>query len=358
MTAIFRLCDEYVIRQAGLDPVDAGTRGLATAFGAATDYSPDGAAAAAGLIAATLATLDGLEATCDRDRLAAVYLRERLEAQLAWHELGEPLRALRTPIGRTSSIRDSVDLLPRASDDDWRNIAARMAAIPVMFASWRRSLDTGMERGLAAARRQAIAGAAEAERYVGSHDQLVASYGDGPLAAELGRRRRPAYGGYTELARYLREDYAPRGTATDAVGAERYAVAARLSLGADIDLAEAYEWGWAELARIEAEMAIEADKIRSGADVAEAAEILDSMVYVDGPQAYQAWLAERHDSAISELEGVHFDIPPGLRRIEVVLARGSSSGAAYYTEPSEDLTRPGRTWWPLRAGTGSRSGPS
>jgi uncharacterized protein (DUF885 family) len=44
---------------------------------------------------------------------------------------------------------------------------------------------------------------------------------------------------------------------------------------------------------------------------------------------------------------VHFDIAPPLRRIEVVLARGSSSGAGYYTEPSEDLVRPGRTWWPL-----------
>jgi uncharacterized protein (DUF885 family) len=36
-----------------------------------------------------------------------------------------------------------------------------------------------------------------------------------------------------------------------------------------------------------------------------------------------------------------------LRAIEVVLARGSTSGAAYYTPPSEDLARPGRTWWPL-----------
>ena len=57
------------------------------------------------------------------------------------------------------------------------------------------------------------------------------------------------------MARYLREDYAPRAAERDAVGAERYAVAARISLGADIDLAEAYEWGWAELARIEAELA-------------------------------------------------------------------------------------------------------
>ena len=348
MTAIFRLCDEYVTRHAELDPVGAGSHGISVPFAAATDYGPDGSAAQEDLITATLADLKAAPVTSDADRRAAAFLRERLEAQLAWHRLGEPLRALQTPIGRTSVIRDSVDLLPRASEDDWRHIAARMAAIPGMFASWRRSLDAGLERGLSAARRQAIAGAAEAEHYVGSHDQLVASYGDGPLAAELAAAAATAYQGYTELARYLREDYAPRATQTDGVGAERYAVAARLSLGADIDLAEAYDWGWAELARIEAEMATEADKVRSGASVAEASAILDSAAYVDSPEAYQAWLAERHDWAISEVQGVHFDIPPGLRHIEVVLARGSSAGAAYYTEPSEDLTRPGRTWWPLR----------
>ena len=66
-----------------------------------------------------------------------------------------------------------------------------------------------------------------------------------------------------------------------------------------------------------------------------------------GADAYRAWLQDRHDRAIEQLDGVHFDIPAPLRTIEVVLAYGSTSGAAYYTPPSEDLTRPGRTWWPL-----------
>jgi uncharacterized protein (DUF885 family) len=124
-------------------------------------------------------------------------------------------------------------------------------------------------------------------------------------------------------------------------------VAARLSLGADIDLAEAYEWGWAELGRIEAEMAIEADKISPGASLDEAAAVLGQTEYVTGADAYLGWLQERHDWAVEQLDGVHFDIAPPLRLIEVALAPNSTSGAAYYTPPSEDLTRPGRTWWPL-----------
>jgi uncharacterized protein (DUF885 family) len=347
MTAVFGLCDDYVTRWAALDPVAAGMQGLTGVFGAATDYSPDGFAARAELMAATLTALEPMSPTSAADRLAAGFLRERLEAQLAWHQLNEPLRLVRAPIGLISSVRDSVDLLPRDGDDAWRNIAARLAAIPVMFASWRASLEAGLSRGLTAARRQGIQAAVAADHCVGSHDPLVAAHGDGPLAAELAAAVAQAYQGYTDIARYLREDYAPRATEVDAVGAERYAVAARLNLGADIDLKEAYDWGWAELARIEAEMTAEANAVRPGVSVEEATAILNESVYVTSEDAYLAWLQDRHDWAIEQLDGVHFDIPAPLRRIEVVLARGSTSGAAYYTGPSEDLSRPGRTWWPL-----------
>ena len=348
MTEVFRLCDDYLTRWAALDPVAAGSRGITAAFGAATDYSPDGHAARADLIASTLAALGPLPVTSAADRVAAGFLAERLEAQLAWHQAGEPLRELSTPFGRLIVLRDSADLLPRGDEDAWRNIAARLRAIPEMFSGWRASLETGLGQGLRAARRQATEAAVQADQLAaGTHDALVASYGDGPLADELAAAAGAAYRGYREIARYLRQDYAPRAAEADGVGAQRYAVAARLSLGADIDLTEAYEWGWAELRRIEAEMVAEANKVSPGASVDEAAAILDDSQYVTGTDAYLSWLQDRHDQAIAQLDGVHFDIATPLRAIEVVLARGSTSGAAYYTPPSEDLTRTGRTWWPL-----------
>jgi uncharacterized protein (DUF885 family) len=323
-------------------------RGLSGAFGVVTDYSPDGHAARAALIARTLTALSALPVTGDADRLAALFLRERLEAQAAWHEAGEPLRELRAPIGRVSSLRDSVDLMPRGDDEAWRDIASRLEGIPVMFAGWRASLEEGLRQGLPAARRQAAGAAAQAEQYasIGTHDTLIATYGDGPLAGELAAAARSAYAGYTGLARYLREEYAPRATEVDGVGADRYALCARMFLGAGLDAREAYQWGWAELARVENELADEAFLIRPGATAEEAAEILNGTEFVEGEDAYQAWLQDRHDEAVERLNGVVFDIPEPLRRIDAVLARGSASGAAYYTSPSEDFSRPGRTWWP------------
>ncbi|MEV8631824.1 DUF885 domain-containing protein [Streptosporangium sp. NPDC051023] len=349
---IFTLCDEYVSRSAALDPIAAGGAGIAVEFAPATDYGPDGYAARAALISETLSRLARLEPLGEEDVRAAAHLRERLEAELAWHENGEPLRTVQAPFGLIAELRDSVDLLPHGTDDEWRDVAARLAAVPGMLEGWRASLETGLDRDLRAARRQALETAAQAGLMAsgGTHEALVARYGEGPVRGELARGAAAAHAAYAEIARYLREEYAPRAAEADAVGAERYAVAARLSLGADIDLVDAYEWGWAELERIEAELAVEADRVKKGASVDEATEILNETHYVEGLDTYRGWLQERHDEAIERLHGTHFDIAEPLRRVDVTLAIGSTSGAPYYTSPSEDLSRPGRTWWPVGNG--------
>jgi len=195
MTTVFQLCDEYVTRQAALDPVAAGMRGIDGHFGAATDYGPDGNQARADLITSTLTALGSANAETADDRLAAAFLRERLEAQLASHQAGEPLRQLRAPFGLVNMVKDSVDLLPRDSEDGWRNVAARLAAIPEMFATWRASLEAGLAAGMPAARRQAIESAVQADRLAGVHDDLVTSYGDGPLTGELASAAARAYQG-------------------------------------------------------------------------------------------------------------------------------------------------------------------
>jgi uncharacterized protein (DUF885 family) len=350
-TPIFQLCDVHVQRQCELDPVMATFRGVTGDFAPGTDYSPDGHAARADLARDTLRLLDTLTPTSDADRLAAAHLRERLRAELASHDAGEPLRSLRAPFGLLQALRNSVDLMPRDTDDRWRAVTARVAAMPTMLASWRESLRVGASRGLLAARRQAVESAEQAQRYAdgASFQQVLDRYGDGALRDDLAAAVAAAHAGYAETATWLRQEYAPQAPEADGVGAERYAVASRLALGADIDPVEAYHWGWEELRRLEREMAVEADRVVPGAGVDEAIAHLDQTECLVGIDPYRAWLQERHDQALALLHGVHFDIPEPLRRVEVVIAENSSAGSAYYTPPSEDLTRPGRTWWPAAA---------
>jgi uncharacterized protein (DUF885 family) len=348
-SAIFELCERYVTGMAALDPIWGTVRGVTGTTGAATDYGPEGSEAKADLARSTLAALDGAAPASPADEAAATFLRGRLRAELAAHDAGEPLRALRAPFGLLSSVRDSVDLLPKADAEDWAAVSARLSAVPGMLASWRRSLALGLDRGLPAARRQAVEAAAQAYRYAtgATHAAVVTAYGDGPLGPGLAAAALDAHAAYAETADWLRGTYAPGAAEADGVGAQRHAIARRLVLGADLDPVESYEWAWAELHRIEAELAAEADRVAPGARIEEATALLDEADVVEGAEAYRAWLQEQHDAAIERLDGVHFDIAPQLRAVDVTLAVGSSSGSAYYTPPDEAFTRPGRTWWPL-----------
>lgn len=348
-TPIFDLCHQHVQRYCALDPVSATMRGVTGDFAPGTDYSPDGHAARAELARETLRTLDSLTPTGDADALAAAHLRERLETELATDAIGEHLRSVRAPFGLLNALRTSVDLMPRDSDDAWRAVAARVAAVPDMLAGWRTSLAAGASQGLVAAQRQASEAATQAERYADGEtfQAVVDAYGHGPLREQLASAAASAHAAYAQTARWLREHYHPQATDRDAVGPERYAVASRVALGAGIDPEEAYHWGWEELHQLEDEMAAEADRVVPGATVDEAIAHLDAHEYLVGVDAYRHWLQERHDEAIAALDGVHFDIAAPLRRVDVVTDEDSSAGSASYTPPSEDLGRPGRTWWPV-----------
>src|SRR5690606_38744647 len=158
----------------------------------------------------------------------------------------------------------------------------------------------------------------------------------------------PLFRCHADAARFLAEEYHPAATERDAVGLERYAREARAFLGAVIDPHETYQWGWEELARIEARAAEVCDQILPGSTWAEAVEHLenDPRYVIEGVEDFQAWNQELIDTTIAELDGVHFDISGPLRTCEAMIAPPGGAAAMYYTAPSEDLSRPGRTWYP------------
>ena len=84
------------------------------------------------------------------------------------------------------------------------------------------------------------------------------------VLADLRAGADAATAAYAETARFLRDEYHPIADERDAVGPERYQREARRFLGATIDPVETYEWGWEELARIEARAAEVCDAISPG----------------------------------------------------------------------------------------------
>jgi uncharacterized protein (DUF885 family) len=234
-----------------------------------------------------------------------------------------------------------------------------MERVPQALTSFEAALREGLRRGLVAARRQALACADQGATWSGQKkgapffEALVAKY-DGVGAANGALKRRlsaaaaEASDAYARATRFLQEEYAPKAAERDAVGIERYQLWARAFLGATIDLGETYHWGWDELHRIEERMTSVAARILPGQPLAAVVHLLetDPGRSIEGVEAFRTWLQELMDRTIAELDGTHFDIAEPVKRVEAMIAPPGGAAAMYYTRPSEDFKRPGRTWYP------------
>lgn len=357
MSRIFEIAHDYVDQIAALDP------NLATAIGVPgheremTDYSPDGPAAIAVLNQQTVAELEGVPIEGKGDRVALAVMHERLGVHLDLFDAGEHFRTLNNIASPLQETRQVFDQMPRNTEEEWSNIAARLQLVPRALAGYRETLSEGLRRVATASRRQALEGVRQCEVASGDHGSfagLVRQFerldvGSEALRTDLGRGSRLAQEGYAEMGRWLRDEYWPQATEREAAGEERYALLSRMFLGATMDLHETYAWGWDELHRVEREMEKTAAQIVPGGTVAEAREVLDSdpARAIEGVEAYREWLQVLHDETIASLQGAHFDIDDRVRRIEVMIPPAGGALIPYYTGPSEDFSRPGRTWWPV-----------
>ncbi len=367
---VFAFADRVVEQTAAADPVAATFMGVAGYGDRVTDYGPDAVDARAAQDRAWFSELDALPVRGEEDRLAVAVLRERLGARLAVHEVGESRRDINVLASPPQLLRLVFTLMPTTTDEDWSDIASRLAALPDALASVRSSYRAGIDAGVLPARRQVLGVAhtlavtagrlAEGDEPPASwFAGLVAGYAgsDEGLRARLTSGARAATAAYGELEDWLRHTYAPAATETDAVGEERYRVLARVYTGADLDLHETYAWGWEELGRLHERMTRCAAQLYGGTTPARAAALLneDPQHTIEGAEATREWLQRITDETIASFDGRYFDIPEPLRRCEAMIAPPGGAAAPFYTPPSEDFSRPGRTWLPAAGQTRFRA---
>ncbi|MFF0855681.1 DUF885 domain-containing protein [Streptomyces sp. NPDC003280] len=354
-----QVADAYVDDLIALDPVTGTYLGVQESSTRLPDYSPAGQEALAELMRTTLARLDEAErqpgADSDAERRCGRLLRERLTAELAVHEAGEHLRAVGNMSTPGHSVRDVFTVMPARTEEDWSAIAERLHAVPAAVAGYRASLELGLERKLYAAPRPTATYIGQLGEWTDTDGKGRGWYEDfaaaGPdaLRAELDEAARTATAALAGLRDWMREVYAPAVEgAPNTVGRERYARWARYFNGTDLDLDEAYAYGWAEFHRILAEMEREAEKILPGAATpwVALAHLDEHGRHIEGVDEVREWLQGLMDRAIADLDGTHFELAERVRKVESHIAPPGGAAAPYYTAPSEDFSRPGRTWLP------------
>ncbi|MEU8031296.1 DUF885 domain-containing protein [Streptomyces sp. NPDC049099] len=358
------VADAYVDGLIALDPVTGTYLGVKESSRRLPDYSPAGQAALAELARTTLVKLAEAErqpgADSDVERRCARLLRERLTAELAVHEADEHLRAIGNMSTPGHSVRDIFTVTPQQTEEDWAAIAERLRAVPAALAGYRESLQAGLDRKLFAAPRPTATYIQQLTEWTDTDGNGRGWYEDfaaaGPeaLRTELDTAARAATGALGELRDWLRDVYAPAiEGAPNTVGRERYARWSRYFNGTDLDLDEAYAYGWSEFHRILGEMKQEAEKILPGAETpwVALAHLDEHGRHIEGVDEVREWLQGLMDKAIEDLDGTHFELAERVRKVESCIAPPGGAAAPYYTAPTEDFSRPGRTWLPTMGQT-------
>ncbi|WP_346622408.1 DUF885 domain-containing protein [Blastococcus montanus] len=359
-SSLDRLADGFVESYAASKPTVAtyiGVRGHEDRW---PDLSTDGHEAHADLLRRTRAQVEAVEPADRRDEVARSAMLERIGAELDRYDAGYAQADLNTINSPLQDFREAFDLMPTESEEDWTTVAVRLAAMPAALLRYARGLDDAADRGHVSAARQVQLAAQRARQWAGTPEapgfftrlvQEASVPARSPLGRDLADAAERASGSLHGFAGHLERVLLPLAPEADGVGRDRYLLESRFHTGARLDLDETYDWGWAELARIVAEKEQLAEEIAPGQGVAGAMAVLDAdpARIIRGRDALQEWLQETADRAVAALDGVHFDIPEPVRRIEGRLTPTSGEGV-YYSAPTEDFSRPGRMWWSLPEG--------
>ena len=349
-TAISQILDTFMEEGIKLTPIGATMLGVPGFDDQLDDFSMAGQERQMELTRKTLAALQAATPENEYDRIARDVAVERLSSEL---NLGESLESnilfnlIASPITR---IRQVFEMMNKEKPETISNVVKRLNAIDAAFEGWKSSLEFAASKGKVNSRRQVLATVGQLETFAKGAFQAVAKKFDSTGGnSDLVDAAKSAEAACADLAIWLRDVYAPKSAPADGVGEERYKMWARHFTGADLDLRDTYQWGIEQLNLINERMWVAAKKLYPDAkSLREVADRLDNdpRYTVEGEEELLKRLREFIEKAVERLDGKEFDIDPRIKNCEARLAPEGSASAAYYMGPSEDLSRPGTTWFP------------
>jgi uncharacterized protein (DUF885 family) len=353
-TPIFAFAEEIVERLAKSDPIFATGAGITGYDHLLPDFSTEEQRHYRDQTIDDLSVLDTLSVTNDVDRIAREVIRERLSALLTLMLHDEPRRTFSVLTSPVSEIRQVFEMMTIESPGDADVVRQRLSQVRVSLDSWRSALrDAAAAHELPATRH--VTGVADQAQthaqgaYVEYARRVAEATSVDFETSGLREAAEDAQDACSELATWLHAELAPQAAAKEACGAERYGRWATYWTGASLDLDELYAWGYQDLRRINTRMWELAEQLLPGAPslVAVANHLdQDPSRLIVGTDALLAKLKAFTANAVEELDGVHFDIDERIRFCDARLAPEGGAAAPYYYPPSEDLSRPGTTWFP------------
>jgi len=349
-TPISQILDRFMEEGIKLSPIGATMLGVPGLDDQLDDLSMEGNEKRAELTRSTLAALTSAQPVNELDRIARDVAVERLTSELNLNDTYEARILFNLISSPVTSIRQVFEMMKKDQPETIANVTKRMNGISAALDGWKSTLTFVAEKGKVNSRRQVLATAGQLETFSkGAFTAVAKKFDPSGVNSELFAAAKSAESACASLSTWMKETYAPQSLPTDGVGETRYKMWARHFTGADLDLRDTYEWGIKQLEEINNRMWVAAKKLYPDAtSLREVADRLDKdpRYTVEGEENLLKKLREFIEAAVQRLDGKEFDIDPRIKTCEARLAPEGSASAAYYMGPSEDLSRPGTTWFP------------
>lgn len=349
-TKISKILDQFLEEGIKQTPIGATLLGVPGFDDKLDDFSMSGQLQREELTRNTLTAVKETDPANEFDRIAREVAIERLSSELRLSETHESRSLFNLISSPVTSIRQVFEMMPKSSDESLLNATKRLGAVSEALTGWRSTLETISKEGKVNSRRQVLATIGQLETFSkGAFQSVAKKFDPSGSRSALFDGAKQAEAACLELANWFRESYLPVAVPEDGVGEERYKIWARHFTGADLNLRDTYEWGISQLDEINARMKRAADRLYPDAtSLREVADRLDKdpKYIVEGESELLRRLSEFIENAVERLDGKEFEIDPRIKNCEARLAPEGSASAAYYMGPSEDLSRPGTTWFP------------
>lgn len=331
------LADDFLDRLCELDPLGASEEGFSQYDGKIGDLSPARQEKLSDLAKGTLYLSKNCEISNFNEQLCADVLDDYCSDMIDNYETDDWIRTinvLTNPLDTIHVTCHNVDTQDKEAI--WKR-DQKIEEIPFALASFKETIDLGLEKN-ALPRRTQIAHMAH-NCALFANDQLFIST--------------KARNAFLRFGSFLMDEIIPKTNEKDAVGPEIYARCAKRHLGKEINLKETYEWGWHEIHAIFDEIETVITELNPGGTYKETISILenDETRTANSPEELQTFLQDLLDNSVAQLNGTHFDIDPRMLKIEACLLEEAGSSAMFYSTPSEDFSRPGRTYYPINGKT-------
>ena len=347
---IFAISDEYIDALGRMSPSAATFLGIPGYDHLLDDFSVAAETKVANYRREVLTRVKAMEPIDEIDRIAKEVLIERVEASLQLFDSKEAFITYGPIANPVSGIRSIFTLMNTEGDEGVANVTSRLNAIGDALDSWKSTLEDMHALGKGTARRQVLGVASQLEVHGGGgYADMARSIDPEGKYPDLHLAAQNAEAACLSMAAWMKDVHAPRSLDVDAVGAERYAPWARYFTGANLDLRATYEWGVEDLKQINermyraaAKLGLEGKSLKEVADIVEESQLHS----IEGEANLLEKLKSFTQEAVDRLDGVYFDIDPRIRFCDARIAPEGSAAAPYYMPPSEDLSRPGTTWYP------------